>query len=845
MNSPAITRDLERLFAKTRIVFWNDPESDFTDRFLDFSPRDITAIDLADVSGLEIKVRLELDDPEGNYLLYQAGETPALAHDWLQDIRLYSGSFRADFASLILRELGLKLQDLRECINRHHKFFKSKERLDRLKPFLLGNEDEANLILKMLAVLTRAEQPTLSAIVLALAMTDPEAEPPAWAQIKKFGLEEQLWALVRNEFGYDEEHPSLKILVIRMLVSDYSTHLDASLPNALSEHLLKGAQNAVVFLAQWRDSQSRNDQYDKWAEWAESKLRMAEHIGALEIEEILDVMTFPAVERHIERQLLERIAGAISLDAVHTIVARRKSGHWVSGPSQQREAHRAVYDAADYAATLLHLRHAHVRGFVYKDAEAMYKAYLTDLYRFDQLYRHFCENADVAAAQGWDLLKDLREKIEDCYTNFYLIQLEIAWGGIVEQELLATWAIEGVHDQYLFYTNHVDPEVGKRRAFVIISDALRYEVADELMHRLNGGLRVRAELSSQLGVLPSYTALGMASLLPHDELRYTKEGKVLVDGKPTSSLQQRSDVLSVKSGVALKTNHFMAMSREDGRAFVSDKRLVYLYHNEIDAIGDRAVTEGDTFRATRKAIQDMEALVRKIVNSFDGRYVVITSDHGFLFTQSHPGKPGKSALEDKPAGTVVAKKRYLLGRNLPRHANAWRGDTSVTAKAKGEMQFLVPKGYNLFHFAGGARFMHGGAMPQEIVVPVLKIKPKKTIKPSRSVGIQVLFDRRIKITAPRYRFNIVQMERVSDRVKPLVTKVCVYEGAEPVTDIATVTFDSASDDPRDRLQSVTLLLKDKVFDKRIPYRLVVRDAELNIVVSEVPVVIDRAIYDDF
>ena len=52
----------------------------------------------------------------------------------------------------------------------------------------------------------------------------------------------------------------------------------------------------------------------------------------------------------------------------------------------------------------------------------MYKGYETELFRFDQQYRHFCANADVAAAQGWDMLKPLREEIEAHYCNGYLDQ---------------------------------------------------------------------------------------------------------------------------------------------------------------------------------------------------------------------------------------------------------------------------------------------------------------------------------------------------------------------------------------------------------------------------------------
>ncbi|MEZ6081645.1 MAG: hypothetical protein R3C56_40035 [Pirellulaceae bacterium] len=75
--------------------------------------------------------------------------------------------------------------------------------------------------------------------------------------------------------------------------------------------------------------------------------------------------------------------------------------------------------------------------------------------------------------------------------------------------------------------------------------------------------------------------------------------------------------------------------------------------------------------------------------------------------------------------TVKAKKRYLIGYNLPLYEDAWRGKTEITAKCAGSMEFWIPKGANRFHFTGGARFIHGGAMPQEIAVPVITVRQAK------------------------------------------------------------------------------------------------------------------------
>ena len=152
-------------------------------------------------------------------------------------------------------------------------------------------------------------------------------------------------------------------------------------------------------------------------------------------------------------------------------------------PEAQRNARRAVYKALAVAAQLLHLRNTHEAGFDSPDMTEMYKDYESRLFRFDQLYRHFCENADVAAGQGWDMLKPLREEIEACYCNGYLTPIALAWGKFVDAELPGRWAIDDVQNQYRFFAQHVGPwlsEADNRRAFVIISDAMRYEAAEEL-----------------------------------------------------------------------------------------------------------------------------------------------------------------------------------------------------------------------------------------------------------------------------------------------------------------------------------------------------------------------------
>lgn len=862
---------LNRLFNEEgqRIVFWNDPDQEFLMTVPLLELHGVTTLRLDEVSAFEAKIRLEREEPNSKFLLYAPTEEPDYGNDWLLDIRLYSRSFRADKASILLQDLGLVNLHLRTHVSDRRKFFDAKDRLQKIKNLVAPDDAAADLDRKMIAVVAKADQPELFNLVRTIfhawieagSELDLDNPPAVFGQIEKFDLDVPFWNMVKAIFGYEEENPTLKNFLLRLVLTDYAHHLKGDVPQSIRGLLLPktGWSNAVVCLAQWRDSSSKGTSYDRLSAEAASILKIEDHLPNLEIDQLSEVMTFLVVEKRIASSLRERVqttADTINADDVRAIATRRQLGHWASlkvagSTDAPRQALHAVYDALVAAADFNALRNQHKSGFDYPTAAAMYGAYESELYRFDQLYRHFCESADMAEAAGWSILKPLRADIEAHYVNWYLTNLALAWGKFIEPHggLLSKWQIEKVPNQHRFYDRNVRPwldEGDNRRAFVIISDAFRYEAAQELTTELNGKYRFEATLSSQLGVLPSYTALGMASLLPHTTLAY-KGTDVLVDGK-SSIASERNGILQAVGGAACKCDELMAKKKDEGREFVKDKRVVYIYHNTVDSVGDDGKTEGHTFEAVRRAIDELAAIVGYIVNNLNGHHIVVTADHGFLFTETARVETDKSKLKEKPDSTIVAKKRYLLGPNLPDSDAAWHGKLSVTAGAEGDMEFWIPKGANLFHFVGGARFAHGGAMPQEIVVPVVTVKhirgKSAQDTKTKTVTVQVLGSNH-RITTGQHRFQLIQMEAVIDRVKPITLRVAVYEGEEPVTDIQSVKFESSSGNLDERKKWVSLVLKERQYNKKTPYRLVLRDAETGIEQQSVEVIIDRAFTDDF
>ena len=84
------------------IVFWNDPDQEFFMTVPLLELDGVTTLRLDEVGALEAKIRLEREEPNGKFLLYAPTEEPDYEDDWLLDIRLYSRSFRADKASILI-----------------------------------------------------------------------------------------------------------------------------------------------------------------------------------------------------------------------------------------------------------------------------------------------------------------------------------------------------------------------------------------------------------------------------------------------------------------------------------------------------------------------------------------------------------------------------------------------------------------------------------------------------------------------------------------------------------------------------------------------------------------------
>ncbi|CAN3976204.1 DUF4178 domain-containing protein, partial [Dysosmobacter welbionis] len=248
---------------------------------------------------------------------------------------------------------------------------------------------------------------------------------------------------------------------------------------------------------------------------------------------------------------------------------------------------------------------------------------------------------------------------EGLYQNWFLKELTGCWTKAISDNLAALGYVSEIGKQRDFYSHYVKPLAGKNsRAFVIISDALRYEVAAELCDTITRTTKGTAKLDAVQAVFPSITKFGMAALLPGRKLSVNDGMDVLVDEMPTRSTDERGKILCAANmnSVAVQYTDVLNMKRAERRELVSGKEVVYIYHNTIDAIGDKAPTEKKVFDACEDAMQELSNILRIVINDMQGTDVFITADHGFLYTYS-PLTEG-----DKLGKDAISGKVYEIGR---------------------------------------------------------------------------------------------------------------------------------------------------------------------------------------
>lgn len=807
-----------------RVIFWYDPSKEFQQEF--------DALELSGVRKWQVKdnfftTKHELfSHPDKDFLLYLPFPEPAPRDNWLLDLQKAGLTFSADRAGLLFTELGLHDKHLQEVLRKHVRFFDSKTRKERL--LALGIEpaiSEQNLLLSMMCVLAdlkvRDEQ-LLIRKVLSAGLGEDSNE--LWSRLQKQGLEEAFWEQVKRTLGYQSKTVSLR----RLMVSLLATHLQNGWSTAPAEMAFFGIQpahRAVVFMDQWKLHTQDAALWQTFSDQLAEDLNVKKYLKGIDPRHYQGADTF----RALDLQILQEGAAALT----GTAPDFRKWNELLSGRSSSVwfEHFEAAYLALQAAVDFFQALQALPKTFP-DQPEVLFHQYTDKYHKVDRAYRTFTEHFQQAELEE---LKPLSEAIENFYTNRFLLDLGSRWSDVFDAGVAKKLGFKA--QQWTFFKSHVEPLLSDR-VFVLISDALRYEIATELAEDLSRELRGTVHLQAALSTLPSKTHWGMAALLPGDTLTVDDKGSVYRDGKSTEGLEARIKVLQA-SGVeatAFKLPELLNTPTEEMRSRIKPYRLIYVYHDVIDATGDHASSESGTFKAAREALQDLLRAIKRLVNNLNVQKVLVTADHGFQYQRRMIATSDKLPLPKVP-GVFETDRRYVLS-SKPLQLDSGNVEVDLSKYQKVEnVQYVSPRGHLRYSISGsGVQYVHGGMSLQEMVVPILSYQHQRATKGDGGISRKVKAlitstDRTVRNNT--FTVMVVQEEPVTDKVRSRKVKIGLYEKESKVAVTNEVLLDLGSESTyaTEREFPVKLIIGSRKTSSTTPYLLQVRDAEDDTVVT--------------
>lgn len=840
MDADKVIQDLNRRFAaplpefyQRRIIFWYDEDQEFADKLDEIVLENAKTVILTGSNAFAVKKLLNHDDLTSNYLVYSPVSYNRQDDNWLLDIELYSEEFRADLISIWMDEMDIpSTPAMRKQVKHYRKYFNAKDRRARIVAQNKIPSTPAQLHMAVMAAICGLKNPQPNQIIRSVFRAGLDVQNNAtYREFINYGSEDAFWAMVRQGCGFYEEEHDLGRLAIHLLLTASTRTLRPEYLAGLDIFISMPHQAYCYdFISEWLHGEDREQLYDV-ARYVEDEAHLNQRFAKLAVDDLVNTECFPCINEVILTKLMTEISNhIIDVDTISATVEKRRTCAWY-------EPFENFYDGLLQVANMQRFFKEHSAGFHTADAKGIWKEYTENYYQMDTYYRlfhlSFQKSLETSNILLDDLFKHVADKVEGLYSHWFLGGLGNNWSDVCADELEQYGKVLEIAKQEDFYRSRI--KNSDTRVFVIISDALRYEVAASLADQLRRETQSKVSLSSMQSIFPSITKFGMAALLPHKELGAEVRNDILTvfaDAQSTASTN-RDKVLKNEnpSSVALQYKNIIGMKRAERSALVKGMDVVYLYHDTIDDASHTSDTS--VFPACDKAISELKNLVRIIVNEFGGTRIMITADHGFLYTYSPLTEDDKVDKTSFNGMDVEYGRRYAIMQKgaAPKYLMPVK-----FLDGKSEFDGFAPReSIRIKMNGGGLNFVHGGISLQEMVVPVIEYrylrndsmeyKRNKQKYDTKPVTVSQLSANR-KISNMIFSLNFYQKDAVGDNRE--ATTYLVYftdESGKQISDVQKIIADKTSDNGADRTFRCNFNLKSLKYSNTATYYLVIADEQ--------------------
>lgn len=813
-----------------KLIFWYDDSGEFVDDIKNLKLKNAKIHLLNKTNTFYTKVLLEREDVESNYLIYAPFAKPNSRENHLADTVHYSKEFSADRSSLILADLGIDSK-YKKLFDDHITLFRAKKRTHDFYKLVIDDYNQDTIEIGFLCVLTNVKSLNFDEVV-RVVITEGSLEDNRYLKdFESHGLLDIFWKQVSRVFAYRDLEPNLTKFVIALFTTYAKTVMNVDLDKSFEDHVLDNSGTVMTFM-----DQIMNSRYtEKFDDLSDQVFRLINGKGLfkdLSIDDYIDLDIFRYIDEQViiwiyERLLDENLNSSVDGNNIVELCRYRENKHFRSDYLNQYHLLRHAFhiiNQTDYKAQ--------------KDVVSIVKKYDEESFIIDTHYRKFYYYLDKSKEHH--KFESLQNLVENIYTNKYLDVITHDFNEVFDyDELRKKYKL-----QRNFYRSFVSET--KEMLVVIISDALRYEIGKELVKKLERDAKVESvEIEPQIGVLPSITSFGMAALLPNQKLSY-ENGKVFVNEKATVTLKDRKAILQSSNPDAdcIQYSDLMKYNSKEQSEFFVGKSLVYIYHNQIDIIGDSFTTQDDVFSASAKAIEEIHDLIIRLTNSVSRTRFIVTADHGFIYKRNKLVESDKN--ENFMSQNDQISKRYSISESNYDEIGSQKMFLSESIDEDNKRYLYFPTTSNIFKAAGGGQnFVHGGRSPQELLTPVIQVKTIRGAEETRTVEIS-LISSLTSINGLISHIEFIQKEPISDVVKPTTYKIAFEnESGEIISNQEIYVANSKEDESAKRIFRLRFNLKNQQYKRDDKYFLVVIDDSTGVTALRKQVTIDIAFGGDF
>ena len=833
LNRP-FSRDNERQ-RKRKIIFWYDPKQEYTELINGLHLDNIEII-IYDNNSFWIRYHIEKEELNKNIVIYFPFERKKGIDNDLLDIETANSDFLFNPDSTTMRLKNLELpEECRNIINKYSKFFANKKRETEFKNFDIEEKNNDNIDLIITAILLNIKSTNEDEILKAIIKCYYD-DQKKYEELFKFGNDEFILSLFNNDFGssitsYKELPEVYKSLIFTYFANSLK---DIDKVDKYSKYLLTDKEtNVSVFINNLMRDKLTKKCFEQLSEDVENEFGIDEILNSMDIEEYTFSDAFLIIDKLIIEYISSKLYEGIGEYQNYKIcIGIRENKYWFDQVSNE-------YNFLKMTIHFLEKINDIINSIKVVDIDKFSKEYVERFSEIDTLYRKIYFYFDNI--ENKDLFINLKNKVENIYVNNFMSELSIKWSEMIES--MSRYDSSRMVLQKDFYRHFIKPYNDKKdRIIVIISDAFRYECAKELNDKLKQFAN-KSEITYMQGLVPSYTKLGMAALLPNKNLSKIKDSDdILVDGQVSSSINDRELLLQKENpdSIAIKYDDLYEITKQEWKKLFSGKKVVYIYHNTVDNAGEH--NENEVFIACDKAIKELEKLIKDLHTTFSGINAFITADHGFFY------KRGKIENYEKTNKTINSTKQKTRYSYSEKKVNE-EGILSISLDylfGENSGYINIPKGNIVFSRQGiGTNYFHGGILPQEIIIPVIDFKSTRTTERNKKVGISYS-GLSTKITNAITYLEFLQDSNVDENHMP-----CRYllhfedKDGNRISDECTIIANYENTEVKNRFFREKFVFKNMKYDKNEPYYLVIIDEETGIIKDKIKFYIDIVIANNF